>query len=72
MVKTYSAAAVFLLCRMKSPVFSLGMGVDILSVSLSVSLGGSAPLSRLGLRLNPFSNLPKRLLSGIFLSRVVY
>ena len=37
MVKTYSAAAVFLLCRMKSPPFSLGVGVGI----LSVSLGGS-------------------------------
>ena len=67
MVKTYSAAAVFLSCRMKSPVFSLGMGVNI----LSVSLGGSAPLSWLGPRLKSFFNFSKRLQSGIFLSRVV-
>ena len=44
MVNTYSAAAVSLSCRIKSPFFSLGV-VDV----LDVFLGGSAPLSSLGL-----------------------
>ena len=46
MAKPYSAAAVSLSCRMKSPFLSLGAGVDV----LDVFLGGSAPLSWLGLR----------------------
>ena len=46
MVKPYSAAAASLSCRMNSPFFSLGVGVDVLDVFLGVSV----PLSRLGLR----------------------
>jgi Zn-dependent M16 (insulinase) family peptidase len=46
LVKTYSTAAVSLSCRMKSPLFPLGLGVDILDIFLE----GSAPLSGLRLR----------------------
>jgi hypothetical protein len=46
LVKTYSAAAVSLSCRTKSPLFSLGVGVD----ALDIILGGLLPLSNVGLR----------------------
>ena len=60
-VDTYSAAAVSLLCRMKSPLFSLGAGDDV----LDVFLGGSTPLSRLGL----WPLFPDRIFKDLYILR---
>lgn len=50
MVKTYSATAFSLSCRVKSPVFSLGTGVGILGIGsrLCAGIGGISPCGGAG------------------------